>query len=191
MANIMGWYNSVGFIANALGAGFASVLISALEKKGWSEVSSYRMIVLAYGFLGFLGFVFYLMLNSNAEVQNTSAESLTEESEPPITLKNFLMMGFSCPETFKIMMILGVLFAIDAFAGNLVPASYISYWYHTNWLLSMEAVGIIIMASNIISGIGALLASYFVGSFGVIKVLVFTHLPTHVLSILIPLMPSK
>ena len=47
------------------------------------------------------------------------------------------------------------------------------------------------MLSNIISGIGALLASYFVGSFGVIKVLIFTHLPTHVLTILIPLMPNK
>jgi hypothetical protein len=32
----MGWYNSVGFIANALGAGFASVIISVLIGKGWS-----------------------------------------------------------------------------------------------------------------------------------------------------------
>lgn len=47
------------------------------------------------------------------------------------------MMGFSCPQTFKIMLVLGLLFVIDSFAGNLVPASYLSYWYHTKWNLSI------------------------------------------------------
>jgi hypothetical protein len=47
------------------------------------------------------------------------------------------------------------------------------------------------MISNFISGIGALLASYLVGTFGVVNVLVFSHLPTHLFSILIPLMPNK
>ena len=64
----MGWYNSIGFMANAIGAGFASVLISILQKEGWSDVSSYRMIVLVYSFTGFLTFILYILLNSEIEV---------------------------------------------------------------------------------------------------------------------------
>ena len=101
------------------------------------------------------------------------------------------MMGFSEMKSFKIMMLLGVLFAIDSFAGQLVPTSFISYWYHINWDISIKSMGIILMVNNIISGIGALLASYFVGYFGLINVIIFTHLPSNLFSILVPIMPSK
>lgn len=47
------------------------------------------------------------------------------------------------------------------------------------------------MISNIISGIGALIVSYLVSSFGIIKMMVFSHLPSNLFCILIPMMPNK
>lgn len=101
------------------------------------------------------------------------------------------MLGFSSSKSFKIMMILGLLFAIDSFAGQLIPNSFISYWYHINWDISIKNMAIILMINNIISGVGALFASYFVKHFGLINVIIFTHIPCNILSILIPIMPNK
>src|SRR5205807_3815301 len=52
------------------------------------------------------------------------------------------------------------------------------------------ALGAIFFGANIFAGVSALLASRLAARFGLIRTMVFTHLPSNTLLILLPLMPT-
>ena len=80
------------------------------------------------------------------------------------------------------------LFSLDAFAGGFVVQSMVAYWFHALWRRS-GAIGAIFFGANILAAVSALSPR---GSpaFGLINTMVFTHLPSNVLLILVPLMPT-
>jgi MFS family permease len=84
-----------------------------------------------------------------------------------------------------------VLFSIDAFAGGLALQSYMSWWFHERWAVSEASLGQTLFLVNIASGLSALGAGWFVKRFGEIPTMVFTHLPSNVLLVLVPLMPTQ
>ncbi|HEY3455841.1 MAG TPA: MFS transporter [Bryobacteraceae bacterium] len=56
--------------------------------------------------------------------------------------------------------------------------------------VSPATLGIIFFGANVLAGISALLASRLASRFGLVNTMVFTHLPSNVLLILVPLMPT-
>jgi MFS family permease len=85
---------------------------------------------------------------------------------------------------------LSALFALDAFAGGFVIQSIVSYWFATRFGLSIGALGAVFFGANILAGVSALLAAPLAARFGLVNTMVFTHLPSNVLLILVPLMPT-
>jgi len=51
-------------------------------------------------------------------------------------------------------------------------------------------LGAIFFWANVLAGVSALLASRLATRFGLVRTMVFTHLPSNILLILVPLMPS-
>ena len=82
------------------------------------------------------------------------------------------------------------LFAIDAFAGGFVIQSFAAYWFYLRFGVDPGTLGVIFFWANILAGISALLASTLAARFGLIRTMVATHLPSNVLLILVPLMPT-
>jgi predicted MFS family arabinose efflux permease len=82
------------------------------------------------------------------------------------------------------------LFALDAFAGGFVVQSFAAYWFYLRFGVPPEALGAIFFWANIFAGLSALLASRLAARFGLIRTMVGTHLPSNVLLILVPLMPT-
>jgi predicted MFS family arabinose efflux permease len=82
------------------------------------------------------------------------------------------------------------LFALDAFGGGFVVQSFAAYWFFLRFGLRPATLGGIFFGANLVAGISALLASRLASRFGLIRTMVFTHLPSNVLLILIPLMPN-
>ena len=85
---------------------------------------------------------------------------------------------------------LSSLFALDAFGGGFVVQSFAAYWFYLRFGVNPETLGAIFFWANIFAGISALLASRLASRFGLINTMVFTHLPSNVLLILVPLMPN-
>jgi len=82
------------------------------------------------------------------------------------------------------------LFALDAFGGGFVVQSLAAYWFYLRFGVSPAALGAIFFGANVFAGISALLASRIAARFGLVRTMVFTHLPSNVLLILVPLMPT-
>ena len=82
------------------------------------------------------------------------------------------------------------LFALDAFAGGFVIQSMVAYWFHIKFNVDTALLGSIFFGANIFAGVSGLLAASIANRIGLINTMVFTHIPSNVLLILVPLMPN-
>jgi MFS family permease len=82
------------------------------------------------------------------------------------------------------------LFGLDAFAGGFVVQSFAAYWFYLRFGVNPGTLGAIFFGANLLAGASALLASRLASRFGLVLTMVFTHLPSNVLLLLVPLMPT-
>jgi MFS family permease len=116
-----------------------------------------------------------------------SFTQLSLRAEAPIVTHRSLL-GISGSR--RIILKLASLFALDAFGGGFVVQSFAAYWFYLRYGVSPATLGAIFFGANVLAGISALLAARLAARFGLVRTMVFTHLPSNVLLILIPLMPS-
>ncbi len=169
------WYALVGSFATATGALAGGWLAQILQNNGWTALESYRVILIGYALGGFLLLLLFLNLSNSIE-----AEAIQD------TARRVLGLHRSRNVVFK----LSSLFAMDAFAGGLLVQSLMAYWFHIRFGVDSGILGSIFFGANVLAGISALLAIPLAKRFGLINTMVFTHIPSNILLILVPLMPT-
>ena len=169
------WYALVGSLATATGALAGGWLAQILQDNGWAALESYRVVLIGYAFGGILLLLLFLNLTKSIEVETAQD-----------TTKRILGLHRSRAVVFK----LSSLFAMDAFAGALLVQSLMAYWFHIRFGVEAGVLGSIFFGANILAGISALLAIRLADRFGLINTMVFTHIPSNILLILVPLMPT-
>ena len=85
---------------------------------------------------------------------------------------------------------LSALFSLDAFAGGFIPQSLMAFWFTVQFGVSPGTLGLIFFAANLLAAVSSLSAARIAARIGLIETMVFTHLPSNVLLILVPLMPT-
>ena len=85
---------------------------------------------------------------------------------------------------------LSLLFSIDAFAGGFIPQSLMAYWFHLRFGVEPAILGGIFFGANLLAAVSSLSASRIAARIGLVNTMVFTHLPSNVLLLLVPLMPT-
>jgi predicted MFS family arabinose efflux permease len=85
---------------------------------------------------------------------------------------------------------LSALFGLDAFAGGFVLQSIVAYWFHIRWGLSPATLGVVFFWVGVLSGVSLLAAGWLAGRIGLLNTMVFTHLPSNLLLMLVPLAPA-
>jgi MFS family permease len=171
---IFAWYNLVGSFATASGALAGGWLAQSLQSNGWTQLDSYRFVLAGYALGGLLLTALFLGLSPAVEV--------TVAPQTKSTLGLHRSRG--------IVIKLSALFALDAFAGALIVQSMIAYWFHVRFGVEAGLLGSIFFFANILAGISALLAVRLAARFGLINTMVFTHIPSNILLMLVPLMPN-
>ena len=179
---IFAWYNLFGSFATALGALSGGGLSQLLTSGGMPALEAYRFVVLGYAFIGLLMTVLFLRLSPAVESLSMSKPNAPAQAEDP----TFLGLGRSR----GIVLRLAALFSLDAFAGGFVIQSLVAYWFHVRFGVEPGVLGAIFFGANILAGISALSAAWVARRIGLIRTMVFTHLPSNVLLILVPLMPN-
>ena len=175
------WYNLVGSFATALGALTAGLLAQGLQGAGMSALASYRVIVLGYGGIGLVLLGLFLRLTPVIEVPALRAhESPAERPQTRLGLHKSRQVVFR----------LAALFSLDAFAGGLIIQSLMAFWFNQRFGVQPAVLGAIFFGANLLAGISALSAAWVARRIGLINTMVFTHLPSNILLMLVPLMPS-
>ena len=173
------WYTLAGSFASAIGAFAGGAATHALQGQAVSPVNSYRAVVIGYAVLGALLALLFLRLSPAAEVRERGEKSVRD-------LKSF----FGVSRSHRVVMKLSSLFALDSFAGGFVVQSFAAYWFYLRFGVNPGTLGAIFFWANVFAGISALLASRLATRIGLVRTMVVTHLPSNVLLILVPLMPT-
>ncbi len=184
---VLAWYNLAGSFSTALGALCGGGLAQALQNAQMSPLNSYRAVVLGYAALGLALGLLFTRVTSAVEI--APRQGAGGDSKGPATLTLF-QPGLGLHRSRGTVLKLASLFSLDAFAGGFVIQSLVAYWFHTRFGVAPAVLGSIFFGANILAGISALSAASVARRIGLVNTMVFTHLPSNVLLILVPLMPT-
>jgi MFS family permease len=176
--SVFAWYALTGALATAVGSLFAGALAQGLKNFGSSALAGERVILLVYALMGVLLALAFLRLSPAAEVE--------VGEDFGASARTLLGIGASRRVVFQ----LSGLFALDAFGGGFVVQSFAAYWFYLRFGVSPATLGIIFFGANLFAAMSALLASRLARRIGLVETMVFTHLPSNILLILVPLMPN-
>lgn len=177
--HVFSWYNLIGSFATALGALFGGVMAQALQGFGMRPVGSYRVLIILYALMGLMMACLFTRLSDSVEIK-------VDHSSQPQKFRRF----FGLHRSKGVVLKLSALFSLDAFAGGFVLQSIMAYWFHVRYNVQPTVLGGIFLGANILAGLSALSASWIANRIGLIRTMVFTHIPSNLLLILVPLMPN-
>jgi len=178
--DVFAWYTLTGAVATALGALAAGFATQALQAT-WAPVESYRAVVVAYA--GF-GVVLAAIFRSASPAVEIGPAARLAGGRPMIARLSGL-------DTSRgVVLKLSALFAIDSFGGGFVVQSFAAYWFYLRFGVDPRTLGTLFFAANVFAGLSALVASRLANRIGLVNTMVVTHLPSNVLLMLIPLMPT-
>ena len=164
-------YNVVGSFAGAIGA-LAVGLPSFLSL---TAISGFRFLIWGYVAAAFLLAVLFALLSPAVEA--------TKKTKPTAA-----KVGLQ--KSRGIVAKLAGLFALDAFAGAFIVQSIVAYWFYLRYKTDLNALGGIFFGTNIFAALSFLAAPAIAHRFGLLNTMVFTHLPSNLLILLVPLMPN-
>ena len=166
-------YNTLATFGGALGALFAAS-VGLFERLGLAGADAYRPLFVLYAIVGLANLALFAGLTEKLELARIHGE------------RRFVGIHRSRGTVAK----LAALFGLDAFAGALVVQSLVAYWFFIRWGLDPTQLAVLFFAVNVLSGLSLLGAGWLAARFGLLNTMVFTHLPSNVLLMLVPLMPT-
>jgi MFS family permease len=178
---VFAWYALAGSFATALGSLCGGALSHLLQGRGASPLAANRAVVLGYSVLGAALLLLFTRLGPSAE----PPPSARVDRRP-----SFLEPGLGLHASRKVVFRLSSLFAVDAFAGGFVVQSFVAFWFHSRFGANEATLGAIFFGANLLAGVSALSAGWLARRFGLVNTMVFTHLPSNVLLLLVPFMPT-
>jgi MFS family permease len=173
------WYNLAGSLAAALGSLAGGATAALFPADSGLPLLRYRVILAIYGLLGLL-----LMLLAARLSPAVEAPSLAP-SEPQPT-----RAWLGLRRSRAVVLRLSALFAVDSFAGGLVVQSLLAYWLSVRFGAAPALLGAVFFGANLFAGLSALAAARMAARIGLINTMVWTHIPSNLLLMLVPLMPT-
>lgn len=170
-------YNMVGTFAMAGGILLASLPQLVEKNYGVSTIDSFKPLFLVYLSVGISVTVIYFFLSKHVETKKQ------------INSKSLVSSNLS-PKSKKIVIKLSSLFALDSFAGGFVIQSIVSFWFFTRFGVDLATISIIFSIAGVLTAISFIFAAKIADRIGLINTMVFTHIPSNILLILVAIAPT-
>jgi MFS family permease len=174
--SVFAWFNLTGSFATAFGALSGGTLAGLLIAAGRSSVDAYRGVIICYAAVAVLLALLFSRVSPAVEA--------------PLAADVSIARRLGLHRSQRTVARLSALFALDAFGGGFVVQSLIAYWFHLRFGADPGVIGAALFGANVVAGFSALAAARIAARIGLIRTMVFTHLPSNVLLILVPLMPT-
>lgn len=171
----LAWYSLVLDISGALGALAAGWPYLAQRYWGMQLEPAYRMLFAGFAVLNAGSAVLYLFLSDRVEIVRFAGAivSTRASSQTKSTIRR-----------------LSSLFAIDAFGGGLLIDALVAYWFFKRFGIAENRLAVLFFVVHVLNALSHLGAAALARRIGLIKTMVFTHLPSSIFLIAVPLAPS-
>jgi MFS family permease len=164
-------YSTVGQLIGAMGA-LAAAVPGLLAQWGVLELKAAVQVMFAiYGLTAFAVLALYRRLSIG------SAHGSQPQAAP---------LGPSRGIVYR----LAALFSLDGFGGGFAINSLLALWLFLRFDLPVETAGTVFFCTGLLAAASFLAAPAVARRFGLINTMVFTHLPSNIFCVLVPLMPN-
>jgi MFS family permease len=163
-------YNLGGAFAAALGALCSGLPVFVARRADLDLVDVERAAFLVYGVVAMTLAAMYLRLD-----------------RVPSSLRR---RGAPLAQSRGIVLRLSALFSLDSLGGGLVVQSLLALWLFERFDLSLGVTGAIFFAAGLLGATSQLAASWLAGRIGLIRTMVYTHLPANFFLVAAALMPN-
>ncbi|MDP9185661.1 MAG: MFS transporter, partial [Actinomycetota bacterium] len=166
---VFGRYNAVAFLAGAVGSLAAGG--PAFLDRWWTGTPTGRAWFLLFPVGALVCLWLAGGLSPALEMETAGARSPLARSRSTVTK-------------------LAALFAVDAFAGGFVITVFIVYWFEFRFGASAELMSAVMFAAGLLQAGSSVIAPRIAARAGLLPTMVFTHLPSNVLLMLVPVAPN-
>ena len=139
-------------------------------------LTSYRLVFLGYSVQYLLVAAAYLCLSPAVEVGRSQTIASTRNR--------------ISPESKKIVEKITALFSLDAFGGGFLTDAVVAYWFFRRFGIGEQDLGIVFFAAHILNACSHLGAAWLARHIGLVNTMVFTHLPSSLFLMAVPLARS-
>lgn len=164
-------FNLVGSLVGSLGALSAGVPIIVAVALNADEQVGRRVGFVVYGLAGLLLLWLYSQLSDQTRTVVTRSENALNESK-------------------TIVYRLAALFSLDSLGGGFATQAIFALWVFHKFGISTSTMGAVFFASGILSAFSSLLAVKISERIGLVRTMVFTHIPASLLLIAVALSPN-
>jgi MFS family permease len=173
---LFGFYNMAGTFAMGAGILIANLPIIIEKELEFDQIYAIKLLFLFYSLLGILVLGIYLKLSSAIEIKK-------EKTSKPIA-------EILTPKSKKIVTKLSGLFALDSFAGGFAIQSIVSFWFFTKFDIDLSIISYIFSIGSVLTAFSYIIAAKVADKIGLINTMVFTHIPSNILLILLAFAPT-
>lgn len=175
---IFALYNMVGTFAMSAGVLLAGLPQLFQQQFGLEQIESIKPLFLIYILAGLAVTGIYFFLTKNIELQVTNKKKAS-------SIKQTLS-----PQSKRIVGKLSGLFSIDSFGGGFVIQSIVSFWFFTKFGADLTTLSLIFSIAGVLTAFSFIVATRIADKIGLINTMVFTHIPSNILLILVAFAPT-
>ncbi len=171
----LSWYNVVLDTSGAVGALAGALPVALRNWIGIGVLPAYRWIFLVYTALNLVSAGLYLFLD--AQVESRPATELGQS------------VGRVTPETKRIVWRISALFALDSAGGGFLADALLAYWFFQRFGVDERGLGLLFFVVRVLNALSHLGAAWIARKIGLVRTMVFTHLPSSLFLLFVPLAP--
>lgn len=150
-----------------VGTGVGSLLAGLL-----SSPTGYRAAFIGYAVLVFLSGMLSLRMTSNVEARIETRQAVLS------------------PHSRRLVSRFAALSAMDSLGGGFITRTLLTYWFMHRFKIDPAWIGVLFAVASFVSAAGYLVAARLARHIGLVNTMVFTHIPSSVLLMLVPLAGS-
>jgi MFS family permease len=164
-------YNVIQDIGHAAGSLLAAAPALLQRFTALDAAHSLKASVFVYAVLSLLPLLAYLRLSDRVEVPRVP--------RAPVS-----------PATRKVLFKLSGLFAIDAIGGGFLTTALLAYFFYERFGVGIEVVSVLFFVARIANALSHFAAAWLARRIGLVNTMVFTHIPSSILLLTVPFMPT-
>jgi MFS family permease len=165
-------YNLVGAVAGSVGSLFAGTPALLQRGLGMDAAAALRLMFIAYAACALVALLLFMRLTPAVEAAPMAASRRGLQRSRAVVVR------------------LAALFGIDSLAGGFVVQSLIAFYLNLRWGAGPEILGPVFLWVGLLQAASFLAAARVAERIGLIRTMVFTHLPSNLLLMASPLAPS-
>lgn len=160
---VFAWYNVLQDAGHASGSLALGVVVLVGSRVGLGGVESHQVVLGICSLLSLLNAGLVLSLSPAVEAVAPAVEVRVS------------------PESRKILARISALFALDSLGGGFLTTSLLSYFFFRRFGASEELIGALFFGARVLNAFSHLGASWLAARIGLVRTMVFTHIPSSLL----------